>query len=344
MAKPPKPGNSATAPKPVDQPQPTPQSKSQIHLVGGRKGGVGKTFLSRLLAEYLTRKKQQFALIEADVTIGDVGTVYGGFDKGKSTKALDLSLSDDPRRYNEPDIIFREALEKQCVLVNLPAETNDALSSWMSAVNLVGLCKENNIDLWHWYVTDGCYASIRLLADSLKILDGQLPHIIIRNEGRLNGLDFSYLEKNPIYKDIQKSKNVVGIYDFPVLGNAEQFYLDEQQLTYEQGVQNAIKDLGIIQAQRIKTFTEGVIAVLDEIFNVALPTFAGGSAQSFESPNPVGEEATEPSVDDADSDGWQMNLKSDEPSELDAAKPNLDENGSPPADPISEDKKEGDHN
>lgn len=246
---------------------------SQIYLVGGRKGGVGKTFLSRHLAEYLTQKQKPFTLIEADVTIADVGTIYGGFEEGKVTSAINLRLSDDPKRYNAPDVIFQQALKKQYVLVNLPAETNDALARWMQNINLIGLCEDGNIQIFHWFVTDGCYASIRLLLESLKLLDSRLPHIIIRNEGRLNGVDFSYLDEEPLYQEILTANNCVCIRDFPVLGSAEQFYLDKHQLTYEAGVMNAKENLGLIQAQRIKTFAEQSFAVLDEISLVDIPAF-----------------------------------------------------------------------
>jgi MinD superfamily P-loop ATPase len=45
-----------------------------IHLIGGEKGGVGKTFVSRCLVQYFLLKKWDFDLIEADAAIGDVSS------------------------------------------------------------------------------------------------------------------------------------------------------------------------------------------------------------------------------------------------------------------------------
>ncbi|MBD1853421.1 hypothetical protein H6F87_26265 [Cyanobacteria bacterium FACHB-502] len=268
-------------PVPSEAPASTISVPSQIHLVGGRKGGVGKTFLSRHLAEYLTQKQQQFSLVEADITIGDVGRVYGGFEGGKITDAVTISLSDDPRKYSEPDVIFQQAVEKQCVLVNLPAETNSALARWMHSVNLVQLCQDQNIDLYHWFVTDGCYASIRLLAESIEMLDGKLPHIVVRNEGRLNSKSFAYLEREPLYQKISgnpelkidAAANLVCIRDFPVLGSEEQFYLDKHNLTYEAGVEAFMTERRWIEAQRVKTFAERATEVINQIFTLDLPAF-----------------------------------------------------------------------
>jgi hypothetical protein len=286
-------------------------TRSQIHLVGGRKGGVGKTFLSRHLAEYLTHKQQQFSLVEADITIGDVGRVYGGFEGGKITDAVTISLSDDPRKYSEPDVIFQQAVEKQCVLVNLPAETNDALARWMRSVNLLQLCQEQNIDLYHWFVTDGCYASIRLLAESIEMLDGRLPHIIIRNEGRLNSKSFAYLDREPLYQTIISNPNLVCLRDFPVLGSEEQFFLDKHNLTYEAGVEAFMTDLKWIEAQRVKTFAEQAMEVITQIFTTDLPTFRANQLKAGTESEPTskrrrprdkGEAIANPSTQESESE------------------------------------------
>ena len=252
------------------------QPNAEIHLVGGRKGGVGKTFLSKHLSEYFTTKQLDFALIEADATIGDVGGVYGGFEKGASTEAVTLQLSDDPKRFSDPDIILRLVAEKPRVLVNLPAETNDALARWMRQSGLIDLCQSHSIGLYHWFVTDGCYASIRLLAESLKQQDGKLPHIVIRNEGRLNGADFTYLNEDPLYQEILAAPNLVCVRDLPVLGSAEQYYLDRNNLTYQEGWQRVEAELGWngkLPAQRIKTFATDTITLLDRIFVQDIPAF-----------------------------------------------------------------------
>lgn len=282
--------SSVIQPLSSESPASTASTRSQIHLVGGRKGGVGKTFLSRHLAEYLTQKQQQFSLVEADITIRDVGRVYGGFEGGKITDAVTISLSDDPRKYSEPDAIFQQAIEKHCVLVNLPAETNDALARWMRSVDLLRLCQEQNIDLYHWFVTDGCYASIRLLAESIEMLDGRLPHIIIRNEGRLNSKSFDYLDDEPLYQkivgssenEIARSPNLVCLRDFPVLGSAEQFFLDKHNLTYDAGVEAFMAERKLIEAQRVKTFAEQAMEVITQIFTVDLPAFHAEAKSSAE--------------------------------------------------------------
>jgi hypothetical protein len=226
-----------------------------IHLIGGEKGGVGKTFVSRCLLAYFTLQDWDFDLIEADNSTGDVASIH---------PATHITLSDHPQRYAEPDIIFSKAIEKP-VIVNLPSNTQGVLNRWIKQVNLLTLAQQYEISLLHWFVTDGCYASIQLLQESLADLHHQIPHLLIRNRGRLNGIDFSYLEQDAGYQEALTAPNLVDIFDFPVLGSAEQYFVDRHQLNLIEAQVKIAEYQGVIAAQRIKTFFDEVIDLLGHV-------------------------------------------------------------------------------
>jgi hypothetical protein len=228
----------------------------QIHLVGGEKGGVGKTFVSRCLVQYFLLQNWDFDLIEADVAIADVSSVF----KDAST----ITLSDNPHRYAEPDIIFEKA-QKKTVIVNLPSNTQGVLNQWIQQTNLLGMAKEYEISVVYWFVTDGCFSSIRLLERSLAEFDYAIPHLLIRNRGRLNGIDFSYLEREPIYKKAMQAKNLLKVLDFPILGSAEQFFVDRHELMLQDAQGLAADEIGVIPAQRIKTFMDQMVKVFESV-------------------------------------------------------------------------------
>jgi hypothetical protein len=222
---------------------------TMIHLVGGEKGGVGKTFVSRCLLAYFKTKGWDFALIEADDSTGDVASI---------------TLSDNPHRYAEPDIIFSIATQKP-VIVNLPSNTQGVLNRWIKQVNLMSLAEEHGISLLYWFVTDGCYASIQLLNESLADLDQKIPHLLIRNRGRLNGIDFSYLEQDALYQKALTAPNLIDTFDFPVLGSAEQYFVDRHHLNLIDAQAKILEQQGILAAQRIKTFFDEVVALLGRV-------------------------------------------------------------------------------
>jgi hypothetical protein len=244
-----------------------------IHFIAG-KGGSGKTTVSRGITEYLEINNRDFELVDADSALGDVKSVY--------SRATLLTLSDNPHRYAEPDVIFNQALKKT-VLVNLPNTLKD-IKDWFERTGLLGLGQEHGVSFLCWFVTDGSYMSIKLFQESLETFKHGIPHLLVRNKGRLNGLDFSYLDQDETYQQAIASPNLVKVIDFPELGSAEQYFIDGNSLTLREA-QELIKDeKGIIPAQRIRTFIDTLSAALDQVdFDAAMkiPEIAGEAAVSL---------------------------------------------------------------
>lgn len=229
---------------------------ARIHLIGGEKGGVGKTFVCRSLVQYFLLKDWEFHLIDADTKIGDVSSVY--------KDAMTMTLSDDPNRYAEPDILFNKALEKP-VIVNLPSNTMDVLNRWLRQTSFLSFSAQYQVSLLYWFVTDGCYSSIQVLQKSLTDFDNGIPHLLIRNHGRLNGADFSYLDRDNLYQEIMTEPNLTQVLEFPKLGSEEQFFIDRSSLNLREAQLRAMEQGQIIPAQRIKTFIDQLIAVFDQV-------------------------------------------------------------------------------
>ena len=52
---------------------------ANIHLIGGEKGGVGKSLVSRLLAQYMIDKELPFLGFDTDRSHGALMRFYAGF-------------------------------------------------------------------------------------------------------------------------------------------------------------------------------------------------------------------------------------------------------------------------
>ena len=61
---------------------------STIHFVGGEKGGVGKSVMSRLLAQYFIDHQMNYSGLDADQSQSTMARYYQEF-----TKTLDLEMS-----------------------------------------------------------------------------------------------------------------------------------------------------------------------------------------------------------------------------------------------------------
>ncbi|MEO0704152.1 MAG: hypothetical protein AAF050_00635 [Cyanobacteria bacterium J06649_5] len=233
---------------------------SDILVIDGEKGGVGKSNITRAIVEYLSLTGLEFKLIEADAHIPDVANFF----KGKSFNLSTITLSDHPERYSAPDIIFKTAQASR-VIVNLPSNTQGVLDSWIRSNRILELADEYAVKVFKIFVTDGSYESIKLLNRSVKDFNGGIQHIIVLNKGRLNGLDFAYLEKKTPYIEIVNSPNVLGILEFPRLESNEQYYVDENELSLTDAIKAIQKEQGILAAQRIKTHLEKITKLFSRI-------------------------------------------------------------------------------
>lgn len=94
---------------------------SNIHLIGGEKGGVGKSLVSRLVAQYFIDRAIPFIGFDSDRSHGALLRFYAGY---ASPVVIERDDSLDP--------VAEAAMENpgQRVLVDLAAQTQEPLSRW----------------------------------------------------------------------------------------------------------------------------------------------------------------------------------------------------------------------
>jgi len=247
-----------------------------IHLVGGEKGGVGKTTVCRAFITHTVATKQKFVLVEADEQIADVGPIYAA----QAEQAHTILLSDDPKRATEPDTIF-EAASRYPVIVNLPSNTQRVLERWIDQTDLLDLMEDEygGIYLVKWFVTDGCYESISQLQESLQGHDGRIPHIVVLNSGRIVGPDFNYLDDFDLYQKCCKEPNFLCAVKFPALESRVQFVIDRYGWTLDGAEEKISEEMGLLAKQRIVSYRKQWTATFEEAIAALDEHFSGGATQ-----------------------------------------------------------------
>jgi len=158
---------------------------SKIHLIGGEKGGVGKSMTARLLAQYFI----------------DRGIAFTGYDTDRSHGALRRFYADYASealvdRYEALDAIIEAAVEHpgRRVLVDLAAQTHDPLVKWMDDSGVLDLANVSGIDIHYWHVMDSGRDSVDLLTRVLDRFGQRVNYVLVRNQ--LRGDDFGQLERS----------------------------------------------------------------------------------------------------------------------------------------------------
>jgi len=158
---------------------------TRIHLIGGEKGGVGKSLVARVVAQYMLDRSLPFLALDTDRSHGALLRFYREHaapvlvDKVESLDAIVESAVDVPGRR---------------VLVDLAAQTHDPIVKWMDDAGVVNLVDELGISLHYWHVMDSGKDSVDLLKKLLDRFGTGLHYVIVRNQVR--GNDFALLEQS----------------------------------------------------------------------------------------------------------------------------------------------------
>lgn len=158
---------------------------SNIHFIGGEKGGVGKSLVARVLAQYMIDHQLPFLGFDTDRSHGALMRFYAGY---ASPVLVD--------RYEALDAIVEATVDQpeRRILVDLAAQTHEPLVRWMDDSGVLNLVDEMNSSIYYWHVMDSGKDSVDLLKRLLDRFGPSLKYVLVRNQVR--GNDFSVLEQS----------------------------------------------------------------------------------------------------------------------------------------------------
>jgi hypothetical protein len=158
---------------------------AKIHLIGGEKGGVGKSMVARLVAQYFIDRSIPFLGFDSDRSHGALLRFYAGY---ASPVLVD--------RYDSLDAIVEAATEQpeRRILVDLAAQTQQSLTTWMDESQLLALAPELGLQIRYWHVMDNGRDSVDLLRQLLDRYEQRLSYVLVQNQ--LRGDDFPILRQS----------------------------------------------------------------------------------------------------------------------------------------------------
>ncbi|ESQ08976.1 MAG: hypothetical protein N838_21215 [Thiohalocapsa sp. PB-PSB1] len=231
---------------------------SSIQFVGGEKGGVGKSVLARLLAQYHIDRDLPFRAFDSDRSHGAMLRFYGDYS---APVTMDI--------FDNADRIMEAALEQppRNVIVDLAAQTALPLFQWIDDNDLLSLAADEGIGVVFWHVLDDGADSIKLLRDLLKRLDGREQLVVVRNFGR--GNQFAAFDDSVEHTDAVQAG--VHIIDLPALHQATMRKVDHLGASFWAAANNR-DSLSVMDRQRVKVWLRRVYASLDQIADALLLT------------------------------------------------------------------------
>ena len=226
---------------------------ARIHLIGGEKGGVGKSLVARVLAQYFIDREVPFLGFDADRSHGALMRFYSGY---ASPVVVD--------RYESLDAIVEAAIAEpeREILVDLAAQTQDALVRWIDSASLLDLEQEAGFRLVYWHVMDSGRDSVDLLRALLDRFGERMTYVIVLNQVR--GESFTVLDASGERKRAEE----LGARFVTVrkLQDAVAGKIDARSASFWAAAHNtgeAGPQLGLLERQRVKTWLRAAYEQLD---------------------------------------------------------------------------------
>jgi hypothetical protein len=231
---------------------------STIHFIGGEKGGVGKSVVARVLAQYFIDHSIAFRGIDADRSNATLRRYYADYaeaadleDFGSADQIMDGALGADRR-----------------VLVDLPAQGGRALRRWLEASDVLGLAEEMSLQLIFWHVTDGGFDSVNLLGELVELTQGNANRraIVVRNRGRSSS--FSQFDES---SQRQRLLDTGGLcVDLPALDAATMYAIDRHGASLWAAIHAPVAEraLSPMERRRAKHWLAQAYAALEPLRDI----------------------------------------------------------------------------
>lgn len=227
-----------------------------LNFVGGEKGGVGKSVVSRALAQYYIDHQKPFTGFDTDRSHASFRRFYADYASRVIVDAyegLDLIVSD-----------FEEATDRAAgknVIVDLAAQTAQPIARWIKDSDLLTLLDEMNVKVNFWHVADGGKDSTDLLGRLMDTYGDSTQYIVVRNLGR--GGDFSLLDhSSELKRAIDLGAQVITI---PELHETSMRKIDAQNASFWAAINNrqGADALGLLERQRVKSWLKNIYTAFD---------------------------------------------------------------------------------
>lgn len=216
---------------------------STIHFIGGEKGGVGKSVLARVIAQFLIDRDIPFTGYDTDRSHGSFTRFYADYaapvliDSFESVDRIAEELIADPAKL---------------ALVDLAAQTLRPLAQWIEASGLAELLAETGNRAVFWHVLDDTKDALGTLDSLFAAFGGAVSYVVVLNHGR--GSSFALFDDSP-----QRARALelgARIIELPRLHETAMRKIDRFDTSFWAAINQTGSEaaLGLLERQRVKTW------------------------------------------------------------------------------------------
>ncbi|MFZ4624898.1 MAG: mobilization protein [Rhodoferax sp.] len=231
---------------------------SSLNFIGGEKGGVGKSVVARVLAQYFIDRDLPFVGFDTDRSHTSFTRFYADYASPvlvDSYEGLDQVVS-----------VFEEVAAAQAqprVIVDLAAQTAAPLARWVDDSDLIDVLSEMGIAVNFWHVADAGQDSVDLLDKLLDTYGAGPNYLIVKNLGR--GSDFSQLDDSAA---LAKARDLgARLVTLAQLHEGSMRKMDRQNASFWAAINSRpeLDALGLLERQRVRSWLKKAYETFDTL-------------------------------------------------------------------------------
>ena len=229
---------------------------SSLNFIGGEKGGVGKSVMARVLAQYFIDKSVPFIGFDTDRSHTSFTRFYADYAAPvivDTYEGLDLIVGS----FEDPPVLG----EPKSVIVDLAAQTAAPLARWIRDSDVLSVLGEMGVTVNFWHLADAGKDSVDLLDRLINTFGPGPNYFVVKNHGR--GSDFSQLEDSAaLKKALALGAHVINLGQ---LHEASMRKIDRQNASFWSAINNreGPDSLGLLERQRVKTWLKNTYSTLE---------------------------------------------------------------------------------
>lgn len=231
-------------------------AKPRLVIAHGEKGGVGKTTVARLIAEFLRAREQNFRAFDAEGTTGPLLRFHP-----EETQPIDISAAASVAPVLD---YLMEGTGRRLALVDLGARSGADLKSWLYRGGALEEAAAGNLGLTLVYVVGGAVDSVGHLKECYQALGHTPTYVLVRNLGVAS--QFEVYDQSMVRQDIinNNGREIT----LPPLDQHVYQNIDRASLQFGQYAENQGGTFSYTERRYTKTWLRECFAALDEVASV----------------------------------------------------------------------------
>jgi hypothetical protein len=227
--------------------------KPRLILTHGEKGGVGKTTVARLIADFLNSRKVSFRAFDAEGATGQLLRFHRNETSG-------VDVGDAAGIAPVLDYVM-DGAGKRIALVDLGARSGEDLKNWLYRGGALEESANGKLGITLVYVLGGAVDSVGHLKECYQELKRDVSYLVIRNFGV--AAKFDIYEQSNIRKDLLAigTKEI----SLPALDGTVYQSVDRLSLPFSSFAEATGNTAGFTERRYCRTWLRECFATLEEV-------------------------------------------------------------------------------